>query len=577
MTPARSHIHDLVQTYLERHPGERANLTTLLATLDAAPVPTSRATLPAHITCSAVVIRPDGRVLHIHHKATGLVICPGGHVEEADESLLAAALREVREEAGIAPGDLCLTPQTLGIPVDIDINNIDPNPAKGEGAHQHYDFRFAFCLVAEQAEVALQAEEVTGAEWRPLNQVASPSLRAKLRAAGIDGRAEPVNASVLIHDGAGRYLFHLRDNYPGRIWAPGEWALPGGGREPQDTTLTDTLLRELAEEAPGLELTNLEPFAVEQATGVDGLCVPVQIHTASWTGDPDSVPLNEGVMLRWFEPDMLHRLLLRPSTAELVHRHAAQHPAAGCSGRAGSDGRPRRRPGDVRVSALTTVDTPVLLHDWSIPQCEYDRLEQRRGRRHAYTRLDPGRTALVVIDMVPFFDGPYARGVIPQIQVLAGALRECGGLVAWVLPGPGGPSAAREEFYGPQVAELYRTSGGSGPITGRLWPQFTVDEDRDLLVEKAVSSAFFPGFCPLPDLLAERGIDTVVVCGVVTDVCVAGSARDASTLGLRVIVVADGTAAGSDEVHNATLRTLYRSFSDVRPTSEVLDLIRAGR
>ncbi|MCX5215796.1 isochorismatase family protein [Kitasatospora sp. NBC_00240] len=88
---------------------------------------------------------------------------------------------------------------------------------------------------------------------------------------------------------------------------------------------------------------------------------------------------------------------------------------------------------------------------------------------------------------------------------------------------------------------------------------------------------FFPGFCPLPDLLAERGIDTVVVCGVVTDVCVAGSARDASTLGLRVIVVADGTAAGSDEVHNATLRTLYRSFGDVRPTSEVLDLILAGR
>ena len=137
MPPARSHIHDLVQTYLERHPGERSNLTPLLASLHGAPMPTSRTTLPAHITCSAVVIRRDGRVLHIHHKATGLVICPGGHVEEAGESLLTTALREVREEAGIAPGDLCLTPQTLGVPVDIDINDIDPNPDKGEGAHQH--------------------------------------------------------------------------------------------------------------------------------------------------------------------------------------------------------------------------------------------------------------------------------------------------------------------------------------------------------------------------------------------------------------------------------------------------------
>ncbi|MFC8449169.1 hypothetical protein [Kitasatospora sp. NPDC057223] len=110
----------------------------------------------------------------------------------------------------------------------------------------------------------------------------------------------------------------------------------------------------------------------------------------------------------------------------------------------------------------------------------------------------------MVIDMVPFFDGPYTRGVIPQIQALAGALRESGGLVAWVLPGPGGPHAAREEFSGPRVAELYRTSGSSGPLAGRLWPQLTVDESRDLLVEKAVSGAFFPGYCPLPDAVRSQ-------------------------------------------------------------------------
>ncbi|SEM85330.1 NUDIX domain-containing protein [Streptacidiphilus jiangxiensis] len=328
MPPAPTHIRDLVQAYLQRHPGERAALTPLLALLDTGPAPTSRATLPAHVTCSAVVIRPDRTVLHIHHKATGLVICPGGHVEDGDETLLATALREVHEEAGIPPGALCLTPQALAGPIDIDINNIDANPAKGESAHQHYDFRFAFCLLPDAAEVALQPEEVTGAEWRPLDRVASPSLRAKLAAAAVTGEAEPVNASILIHDGAGHYLLHLRDNYPGRIWAPGEWSLLGGGREPQDATLTDTLLRELAEEAPGLALTDLQPFSVERVTGVDGLCVPIRIHTARWGGDPDTADLREGVMLRWFTPDMLHRLLLRPSTIELVNRHAAEHPAA---------------------------------------------------------------------------------------------------------------------------------------------------------------------------------------------------------------------------------------------------------
>ncbi|MFF4344925.1 isochorismatase family protein [Kitasatospora sp. NPDC001540] len=229
------------------------------------------------------------------------------------------------------------------------------------------------------------------------------------------------------------------------------------------------------------------------------------------------------------------------------------------------------------MSTPPAAQVPARVHAWTIPEREYARQEQRRGRRHAYTRLDPARTALVVVDMVPFFDGPYARGIIPQVEALAVGLRRAGGLVAWVMPGSGRPSPVREEFYGPEVTELFRTSGGSGPLAGRLWPQFTVDEDRDLLVEKEAASAFFPGLSPLPGLLAERGVDTVLVCGVVTDVCVAGTARDAFTLGLRVIVAADGTAAGSDEVHNATLRTLYRSFGDVRSTAEILDLIRAGR
>jgi nicotinamidase-related amidase len=66
----------------------------------------------------------------------------------------------------------------------------------------------------------------------------------------------------------------------------------------------------------------------------------------------------------------------------------------------------------------------------------------------------------------------------------------------------------------------------------------------------------------------------VIVTGTVTNVCCESSARDASTLGYRVILVADGTAARRDEDHNATLHTIYRSFGDVRTTDEVVGLIR---
>ncbi|WP_211588657.1 hypothetical protein [Allorhizocola rhizosphaerae] len=41
-------------------------------------------------------------------------------------------------------------------------------------------------------------------------------------------------------------------------------------------------------------------------------------------------------------------------------------------------------------------------HAWRNEEREYERHVARRGRRHAFTTLVPARTALIVIDMVPF-------------------------------------------------------------------------------------------------------------------------------------------------------------------------------
>ncbi|MFI6729104.1 NUDIX domain-containing protein [Streptomyces atratus] len=167
---------------------------------------------------------------------------PGGHVED-DRTLLAAALREVCEETGLRPADLCLTPQ------------------------------------GQPPLLALQDEEVSGAQWLPFADVRSPTLRAKLLSAeahGLDGQPEPVNTSALIHDGLGRYLLHLRDQRKG-IWEPGVFALMGGGRETGDPCLEATLRRELAEEAPGLKVPHLTPYAVRRT--------PWR-RLRAWTGSP---------------------------------------------------------------------------------------------------------------------------------------------------------------------------------------------------------------------------------------------------------------------------------------------------
>lgn len=111
---------------------------------------------------------------------------------------------------------------------------------------------------------------------------------------------KPANASALIYNDAGQYLLHLRDNIPG-IWEPGAWSLLGGGREPEDRSLDDTVHRELHEEA-GLSLPELEPYAIEEAPTGGGSTVDIAIYAGRWNGDPGELALTEGVMLAWFTP-----------------------------------------------------------------------------------------------------------------------------------------------------------------------------------------------------------------------------------------------------------------------------------
>ncbi|MFE5513876.1 NUDIX domain-containing protein [Streptomyces sp. NPDC056529] len=329
MPPSSSAIRKTIEAYLDRHPDERAALAGLLAMLEQPVDVTARTALPGHVTCSAVVIDRDRRVLHIGHRLTGLLLCPGGHVEAGDRTLLAAAVREVCEEAGLRPGDLCLTPQFLDEPIDVGVHDIDVNPGRDEPAHQHFDVRFAFYLTAEQPPaLALQDEEVAGAQWLPYADVRSPTLRAKLLTAeadGLDGCPEPVSANALIHDGGGRYLLHLRDDREG-MWEPWVLGLVGGKRSRDDASLEATLRRELAEEVPGLKPTGLVPFAVQEATSVDGLAVPISVYAGRWSGDAEAVDLREGVLLKWFTVDTLDRLRLSPGLGDLIRRHAAEHP-----------------------------------------------------------------------------------------------------------------------------------------------------------------------------------------------------------------------------------------------------------
>jgi 8-oxo-dGTP pyrophosphatase MutT (NUDIX family) len=110
------------------------------------------------VTAGAILVRPDGRILHILHNVTGKWLLPGGHIEPSDNTLLQAAGRELTEETGISPHVVTPHGET---PLHVDVHPIDANPAKDEPAHQHFDFRFLFRTTADIGD--LQTEEVSDA------------------------------------------------------------------------------------------------------------------------------------------------------------------------------------------------------------------------------------------------------------------------------------------------------------------------------------------------------------------------------------------------------------------------------
>lgn len=163
---------DLLSNYLATRPEDAARLNPLILQRPLSDPIFLRTTFPGHITASGfVVARETCRVLLIEHKRLGRLLQPGGHIESTDESLLHAAVREVREETSVDV--LPYLQQPAGL-VDIDIHTIPAG--RGEPQHDHYDFRFVFVL---QAEHALKAEltEVHHCMWAHL---ASPAVRGAL-------------------------------------------------------------------------------------------------------------------------------------------------------------------------------------------------------------------------------------------------------------------------------------------------------------------------------------------------------------------------------------------------------------
>jgi ureidoacrylate peracid hydrolase len=214
-------------------------------------------------------------------------------------------------------------------------------------------------------------------------------------------------------------------------------------------------------------------------------------------------------------------------------------------------------------------------HPSGIPEKIVDKVVARRGRLHAFESLDPKTTALVVIDLdeASVQGDATSRRMTVAVNALAQAVRGAGGTVAWVLSRMDVMPRHFNAILGQRMAAKYFSDGhGEGGGT-RLWRELEVSPG-DVRATKSGASAFFPGKCNLKSQLDVRGIDTVLIAGTVTNICCESSARDAAELEYRVILVSDALSGHAHGLHEATLATFYRIFGDVRPSREIVDLLR---
>jgi nicotinamidase-related amidase len=209
--------------------------------------------------------------------------------------------------------------------------------------------------------------------------------------------------------------------------------------------------------------------------------------------------------------------------------------------------------------------------------------------------IDPKRTAVVVIDMQRDFLEPGGFGeslgndvsllarAVPPIKALLEATRARGMLIVHTREGHkpdlsdapkakverGAPSL-RIGAPGPMGRILIRGEPGHD-IIPELYPR-----PGEIVIDKPGKGAFYA--TELQSVLVDHGIESLIVCGVTTEVCVHTTVREANDRGYRCIVPGDCCASYFPEFHEMGLRMIKAQggiFGWVSDSSRVLSALRS--
>ena len=183
-----------------------------------------------------------------------------------------------------------------------------------------------------------------------------------------------------------------------------------------------------------------------------------------------------------------------------------------------------------------------------------------------------GKAALVVIDVqkgIVALDRKLepnsSAEVVANVSKLVGKFREVGSPVFLVHVVP---SIDGKDMLHPMLDQPPQWGSGARPAD---WMEF-VDEikptQRDIVITKRQWGAFYGTELDLQ--LRRRKIDTIVLCGVSTNMGVETTARDAHQYGYNQVFVTDAMAASSKEEHEASTEHVFPKIGLLRTTDEII-------
>jgi nicotinamidase-related amidase len=187
------------------------------------------------------------------------------------------------------------------------------------------------------------------------------------------------------------------------------------------------------------------------------------------------------------------------------------------------------------------------------------RAELRRLGRPA-PAWQPARSALLVIDVQEYF-ASLCSGILPAIRRAVELARSAGAHVLFTQHGhrPGaGDGGMLAEWWGDDL--IMEGSAAHALLEG------SGRQPADPVVAKRRYSAFFG--TDLDDRLRAAGIEELVLAGVMTNLCVETTAREAFVRDYRVRVLRDATATASPALHWASLLNLAYGFAWVQSLEE---------